>query len=119
MAAGEARHRPHAVRGLMSSVYVVAICEYWENEHFAPQPDFESRDGGERKNAFDSYAASVDWTNQDHVARALRVFERLLRRLSSPSTPSPASRTTRYFANADAAARRPTTPSPASPRCTT
>jgi hypothetical protein len=75
----------NAIRGLMSSVYVAAIREYWENEHFAPQPDFESRDGGERKNAFDSYAASVDWTDPDHVARALRVFEQLLRRLNNDS----------------------------------
>ncbi|MFG2440964.1 abortive infection family protein [Streptomyces sp. NPDC048508] len=71
----------NTVRGLMSGLVAGAIGEYWENEHFAAAPDFIPGEGGVRKQLFDSYAASVDWTNHDHVTRALRVFESMLRRL--------------------------------------
>ncbi|MEV4048914.1 hypothetical protein [Streptomyces sp. NPDC049744] len=62
-----------------------AIGEHWENEHFAPAPGFTPGEGGVRKQLFDSYAASVDWTDHDHVTRALRVFESMLRRLGRES----------------------------------
>ncbi|WP_345673447.1 abortive infection family protein [Yinghuangia aomiensis] len=71
----------NAVRGWMGVLVVAAISEYWENEHFAPAADFTPGEGGVRKQTFDAYAASVDWTDVDHVARALRVFESLLRRI--------------------------------------
>ncbi|MEV7297206.1 abortive infection family protein [Streptomyces microflavus] len=75
----------NAVRALMSTLALGAIGEYWENEHFTQRPDATPGDGGVRKQLFDSYAASVDWTDADHVARALRVFESLLRRLDRES----------------------------------
>ncbi|WP_328698042.1 hypothetical protein [Streptomyces sp. NBC_00342] len=71
----------NAVRALMSTLALGAIGEYWENEHFTRILDVSPGEGGVRKQLFDSYAASVDWTDEDHVARALRVFESLLRRL--------------------------------------
>ncbi|MFE6727771.1 hypothetical protein ACFVDN_07735 [Streptomyces californicus] len=75
----------NAIRGLMSGLVAGAIGEYWENEHFAPAPGFIPGEGGVRKQLFDSYAASVDWTDHDHVTRALRVFESMLRRLDRES----------------------------------
>lgn len=69
----------------MSGLAAGAIGEYWENEHFAADPDFVPGEGGVRKQLFDSYAASVDWTNHDHVTRALRVFQNMLRRLDRES----------------------------------
>lgn len=75
----------NAVRGLMSGLVAGAIDEYWQNEHFAPDPDFTPGEGGVRKQLFDSYAASVDWTDHDQVTRALRVFETMLRRLDRES----------------------------------
>lgn len=75
----------NAVRALMSDLVAGAIGEYWENEHFAPAPGFKPGEGGVRKQLFDSYAASVDWTDHDHVTRVLRVFETMLRRLDRES----------------------------------
>jgi hypothetical protein len=75
----------NAVRALMSNLVAGAIGEYWENEHFAQNLDVTPGEGGVRKQLFDSYAASVDWTNEDHVTRALRVFESMLRRLDRES----------------------------------
>lgn len=71
----------NAVRGLMSDLVAGAIGEYWQNEHFAVDPDFTPGEGGVRKQLFDSYAVSVD----DQVTRALRVFESMLRRLDRES----------------------------------
>jgi hypothetical protein len=71
----------NAVRAMLTDLAKAAIAEYWENEHFTPAPDFTPGEGGVRKQTFDSYAAAVDWTDADHVARALRVFETLLRRV--------------------------------------
>ncbi len=78
----------NAIRGLMSGLVAGAIGEYWENEHFAQNPDATPGEGGVRKQLFDSYAASVDWTDHDHVTRALRVFESMLRRLDRESRKS-------------------------------
>ncbi|MCX4650220.1 MULTISPECIES: serine/threonine protein kinase [unclassified Streptomyces] len=71
----------NAVRRLMSTLYVAAIAEYWENENFARSETFTPREGGVRKQTYDAYEASVDWTDEGHARRALRVFESLLRRL--------------------------------------
>ncbi|GAB2889922.1 hypothetical protein GCM10027074_67780 [Streptomyces deserti] len=79
------RSARNAVRGLMSGLVAGAIREYWENEHFAADPDFVPGEGGVRKQLFDAYAASVDWSDEDHVTRALRVFESMLRRLDRES----------------------------------
>ncbi|MEV5567697.1 abortive infection family protein [Streptomyces sp. NPDC052196] len=78
----------NAIRGLMSGLAAGAIGEYWENEHFVRSPEATPGDGGVRKQLFDSYAASVDWTDEDHVVRALRVFESMLRRLDRESRKS-------------------------------
>ncbi len=69
----------------MSSLYVGAIEEYWENEGFTRSDSVTPRQGGARQQTFDAYEASVDWGHEEHVRRALRVFERLLRRLDRES----------------------------------
>ncbi|MFF3671617.1 abortive infection family protein [Microtetraspora malaysiensis] len=69
-----------AVRRLVSQLYKGAIIEYWENEGFKPA-EIPISDAGVRQRTFDSYAADVDWSNLEQVARALRVFESILRRL--------------------------------------
>ncbi|MGW3060691.1 abortive infection family protein [Streptomyces goshikiensis] len=71
----------NAVRALMSDLALGAIGEYWENQHFTQNLDTTPGGGSARKQLFDSYAASVDWTDEDHVTRALKVFESMLRRL--------------------------------------
>ncbi|MFD3876683.1 AbiJ-related protein [Streptomyces microflavus] len=75
----------NAVRRLMSSLYVAAIAEYWEGENFARSEIASPRQGGVRQQTFDAYEASVDWTDQGHARRGLRVFETLLRRLDRDS----------------------------------
>ncbi|MGW0316409.1 hypothetical protein [Streptomyces flavidovirens] len=58
----------------MSDLVADAIGENWENEHFAPAPGFTPVEGGGRKQLFDSYAASVDWTDHDHLDRESRKY---------------------------------------------
>ncbi|MFF8649835.1 protein kinase [Streptomyces griseoluteus] len=69
----------------MSSLYVGAIEEYWENEGFPRSEAVTPRQGGTRQQTFDAYEASVDWGHEEHARRALRVFESLLRRLDRES----------------------------------
>ncbi|MFG2441100.1 protein kinase [Streptomyces sp. NPDC048508] len=71
----------NAVRQLMSSLYVAAIEEYWQNEGFAPTDPIIPRQGGIRQRTFDAYEASVDWSDEGHTSRALRVFGSLIRRM--------------------------------------
>ncbi|TKA06566.1 hypothetical protein [Actinacidiphila oryziradicis] len=47
----------NAVRALMSGLMVAAISEYWEDEHFAPNPDFAPGDGGARRQSFGACAS--------------------------------------------------------------
>jgi hypothetical protein len=47
----------NAVRALMSGLMVAAISEYWEDEHFAPNPDFTPGDGGARRQSFGACAS--------------------------------------------------------------
>ncbi|MFD3886722.1 MULTISPECIES: AbiJ-related protein [Streptomyces] len=75
----------NAVRRMMSNLYIAAIDEYWESENFARREIATPRHGGARQQTFDAYEASVDWTDQEHARRALRVFETLLRRLDRDS----------------------------------
>ena len=57
------------------------VAEAWQSENFAPIPDDELRytDTSVRRRTFESYAAAVDWSDAGHTARALRVFEDIIR----------------------------------------
>jgi hypothetical protein len=71
-----------ALRGLATDVYVKAIEGLWQDQGFVPVSDLHYEDSSERRTTFESYAASVDWTDVAQVGRALRVFESQLRWLA-------------------------------------
>lgn len=71
-----------ALRGLATDVYVKAIEGLWQDQGFVPVSDLHYEDSSERRTTFESYAASVDWTDVAQVERALRVFESQLRWLA-------------------------------------
>lgn len=80
-----------AMRRLVTDLAVAAIQDYWENEHFAAVPAPSTQDSSVRRATFAAYAEAVDWTDQRHVERALRVFETILRRLRRDGLITPAS----------------------------
>lgn len=63
-----------AFRELATSIVLREIDGMWQDEGFAPAPANPDV-MGERRSVFQSYLDAVDWTDLDHVARALRVFE--------------------------------------------
>jgi hypothetical protein len=67
-----------AFRELSTDTVVREIDGMWQDEGFAPGPTPESLDGA-RRALFQSYLDVVDWTDDAHVARALRVFETVVR----------------------------------------
>jgi hypothetical protein len=52
----------------------------WEDEGVAPSGQ-ENGETGQRRNRFRQYENAIDWTDPTRVARALRVFETMLRKL--------------------------------------
>ncbi|GAA4936180.1 hypothetical protein GCM10023224_16250 [Streptomonospora halophila] len=69
-----------AVRELVAELAQAAISEYWEDEHFSASA-LAPEGSSVRRRVFDSYANCVDWSDPDQVARAVRVFERIIRRV--------------------------------------
>lgn len=65
-------------RSVMTGSTVGAIETAFQDEGFAPNPDSTYDDSSVRRQTTQQYMESVDWTDQSHVSRALRVFERLL-----------------------------------------
>jgi hypothetical protein len=65
-------------RDLMTNSTVGAIRSAFQDEGFAPNPNTRYDDTSERRTATQEYLESVAWSDPDHVARACRVFERLL-----------------------------------------
>jgi len=66
---------------------VSTIARAFQDEGFAPAGDERAprpadpeswNDPGQRRGTFDQHAASIDWTDAEHVRRALGVFETLL-----------------------------------------
>jgi hypothetical protein len=70
-----------AFRRLATNLTVRAISEAWQSHNFAPVPEDELRytDTSVRRTTFESYASAVDWSDRNHVTRALRVFEDIIR----------------------------------------
>jgi hypothetical protein len=62
----------------MTGSTVGAISTAFQDEGFAPNPDCTYEDNSVRRQTTQEYMESVDWTDFSHVARALRVFERLM-----------------------------------------
>ncbi|MFI6883827.1 abortive infection family protein [Streptosporangium canum] len=70
-----------ALRELATSIPLRSIHNLWQSEGFAPKVSFDDEFApkpGERRQAFQTYLDAVDWTDERHVTRAVRVFERLL-----------------------------------------
>ncbi|ALO12611.1 hypothetical protein AQF52_7025 [Streptomyces venezuelae] len=63
------------------------MAELWEDHGFAPIPPEELKyeDPGQRRTMFMLYAEGVDWSDPDHVRRALLVFEDFIRAYGDPS----------------------------------
>lgn len=64
-----------AVRDVMSDTTLREIDQMWQDEGFAPVFEDPAPVGGQRVTRFQGYLNQVDWTDADHVHRALRVFE--------------------------------------------
>lgn len=65
-------------RDLMTDSTIGAINTAFQDEGFAPNPDCRYEDSSVRRQTTHSYLDTVDWTDQRHVGRFLRVAERLL-----------------------------------------
>jgi hypothetical protein len=63
---------------MMSGTVLREIDSMWQDEGFAPNSDEDPVVGGQRVSRFQSFLDAVDWTDPDHVERALRVFEMAL-----------------------------------------
>ncbi|MBA5225621.1 abortive infection family protein [Streptomyces griseoaurantiacus] len=78
-----------AVRSLATDLTIRIVAELWEAHGFAPIPpeELKYQDSGQRRTEFMLYAEGVNWSNPDHVLRALLVFEDFIREYRDPSQP--------------------------------
>jgi hypothetical protein len=65
-------------RDLMTDSTAGAIRSAFQDEGFAPNPDCRYDDSSVRRSTTQEHLESVHWSDPGHVARACRVFERLL-----------------------------------------
>jgi hypothetical protein len=65
-------------RTLMTGSTLGEIATAFQDEGFACNPDCSYQDSSVRRQTTQAYLDAVDWTDPRHVARALRVFERLM-----------------------------------------
>lgn len=65
-------------RSLMTGSTVGEIAAAFQDEGFAPNPDCTYQDSSVRRETTQAYLEAVDWRDPRHVARALRVFGRLM-----------------------------------------
>lgn len=73
-------------RDLMTDSTVNVIATAFQDEGFAPHPDCAYEDTSIRRVTTQEHMDSIDWSDTTHVARALRVFERLLDGFQEPYT---------------------------------
>ncbi|TMR10630.1 hypothetical protein ETD86_38800 [Nonomuraea turkmeniaca] len=64
-------------RDLMTGSTVEEIDAAFQDELFAPSTTSAYQDSSVRRIRTQEYLEAVDWSDVDHVSRALRVFERL------------------------------------------
>lgn len=71
----------NAFRSLATDLTVRIVAELWEDHGFAPVPPekLKYNDPGQRRTEFMLYAEGVDWADENHVRRALLVFEDFIR----------------------------------------
>ncbi len=65
-------------RDLMTDSTLGRITAAFQDEGFAPSTTCTYEDSSSRRKLTQEYLEAVDWTDPSHLARALRVFERLL-----------------------------------------
>lgn len=65
-------------RDLMTGSTYNEISRAFQDEGFAPNPDCTWDDGTTRRTTTQQYLEAVDWTDLNHVSRALQAFERLI-----------------------------------------
>lgn len=65
-------------RDLMTDSTFARISAAFQDEHFAPDPDCEWDDGSVRRTTAQHYLSAVNWSDSDHVTRALRAMARLM-----------------------------------------
>ncbi|MBW4718252.1 abortive infection family protein [Saccharothrix obliqua] len=58
------------------------VADAFQDEGFAPKPDYARGDSDVRRAVTQHYLEAVDWTDPAHVGRACRAFERLLAELA-------------------------------------
>jgi len=71
----------NAFRSLATDLTIRIVSELWEDHGFAaiPEEDLKYSDPGQRRTTFMLYAEGVDWAHEEHVRRALLVFEDFIR----------------------------------------
>lgn len=76
----------NAFRSLATDLTIRIVAELWEDHGFAPIPpdELKYQDSGQRRTVFMLYAEGVDWSDPNHVRRALLVFEDFIRAYRSP-----------------------------------
>ncbi|MER5635151.1 abortive infection family protein [Streptomyces nitrosporeus] len=76
----------NAFRSLATDLTLRIVAELWEDHGFAPIPpeQLKYQDSGQRRTEFMLYAEGVDWSDPDHVRRALLVFEDFIRVYRDP-----------------------------------
>ncbi|MFD9920621.1 abortive infection family protein [[Kitasatospora] papulosa] len=76
----------NAFRSLATDLTIRIVEGLWEDHGFAPIPPDELKyeDPGARRTTFMLYAEGVDWSDVDHVRRALLVFEDFIRAYRDP-----------------------------------
>jgi hypothetical protein len=81
----------NAFRNLATDLIVRTVEELWEGHGFAPVLPDELKyvDTGQRRTTFMRYAEGVDWSDPEHVRRALLVFEDFIREYRDPASTMP------------------------------
>lgn len=75
-----------AARDFMSGTTLREIDELWQDELFAPVFEDPAPVGGQRVTHYQGYLNQVDWTDENQVTRALRVFEASLAWAFNPAS---------------------------------
>ncbi|QHA04585.1 hypothetical protein GQF42_15960 [Streptomyces broussonetiae] len=77
----------NAFRSLATDLTIRIVEELWEDHGFAPIPpeDLKYDDPGQRRTTFMLYAEGVNWSDPEHVRRALLVFEDFIRAYRDPN----------------------------------
>jgi hypothetical protein len=76
----------NAFRSLATDLTIRIVADLWEDHGFAsiPPDELKYQDSGARRTEFMLYAEGVDWSDPNHIRRALLVFEDFIRAYRNP-----------------------------------